>query len=345
MKPAPHSSLAGIIRRLFSVLSSAEFLIWIIGGWILLYVSSMIWTEESFAYFIAALRDNMIVQIPFLFFLISGYLNLLRVSVSVSKKNRTLFLASVLLPSGILIFFTGFFVSAATRHFEWVLARTGDVIKPGWSAGAYKVDAIMPGISERFLDIDIESGKGLFKYEPKVRVRDQRAGTFDIGAFPPARIDGSYFHILNFGLAPNISVSEDAVVKGQEYMPLRILGPGSVDTFEIQPLPYKFMLSLEPERTIQKGMVTASEYNLRYPLYRIRVLEGEKVIAEAVTKESLRFRNLEIGFQEPGFWVQLEIVKDSGVPLIIAGLFMATAGIPLFFFGIGLNFLRRGVSR
>lgn len=319
-----------IPRRLLAIFSSREFLAWMIGAWILVYASSMIWTKESFAYFMTALRDNLLVQIPFVLFLGSGYLNLIKTSASFFKKDKKRFLAVTCLPVGILLFLTGFFISASTRHFEWILAMPGDVVQPPWSSEAYRVETIDPGVAEQFLDIDIESGKGLFRYEPKVRVRDRGGRYYEVGAFPPEKLHDTYFHILNFGLAPNISIFEDAAEQGREFVPLRILGPGSVDTFQIQPLPYKFMLSLEPERTIQKGPIKASEYSIKSPLYRVRVLDGEKVIAEAVTKERMRFRNYELGFHEPGFWVQLEVVKDRGVLFILAGIFLTVTGVPLF---------------
>ncbi|GAB4483804.1 MAG: hypothetical protein OHK006_06120 [Thermodesulfovibrionales bacterium] len=334
MTPVRQSLPVRILSRMLSTLSTKEFLAWIIGAWIILYVSSMIWTKESFAYFVAGLKKNLIVQVPFILFLASGYLNLLRFAVPALKKGARRGLVMTVLPLGALLFLTGFFISASTRSFEWIYVKPGDVVRLPWSPEEYQVETIVPGLAERFLDIDIESGTGLFKYEPKVKIRDHEGEIFEVGAFPPAKIHGSYFHILNFGMAPKLSISENSVVRGEEYVPLRILGPGSVDTFEIQPLPYKFLLSLEPQRTIQKGQMKASEYDMTSPLYRIRVLEGETVIAEEVTKEGVRFKNFEIGFHEPGFWVHFEIVKDRGVLFILAGIFLTVAGGPLFAVGM-----------
>jgi len=343
MSIVPQQLVSGIARKFFRILSSKEFLAWLIGGWILLYVSSMIWTKESFAYFMGALQDNAFVQIPFVLFLVSGFLNLIIGSAHVFKADKMRFIAVTLFPLGIMLFLTGFFISATTRDLKWILIQAGDTIQPQWGSAAYRVESIDPGVRERFLDIDIESGRGFFKYEPKVTVRDRSSGTFEIGAFPPKRIGNTYYHILNFGLAPNISLSENGVLQAREYVPLRILGPDSVDTFEIQSLPYKFMLSLEPERTIQKGGMQAREFDINSPRYRVRVLEGEKVVAEEITKQSIRFHNLEMGFSDPGFWVMLEIVKDYGVLIILAGLLVAAAGMPLFIAGTLVMLFKKNV--
>jgi hypothetical protein len=289
------------------------------------------------------LGSSRMIQALFIIFLVSGYLNFLRAAVFHLRKNIGRSLLLLVLPLGVLIFLTGFFISGTSRQTEWLVVRNGEFVQPRWSSEQYRVDAIRPGIKERFLDIDLENNGGLFKYEPKVTVSDRLARTFEIGAFPPTKIVDTYLHVLNFGLAPGISFSEDGEEKARDYVPLKILGPNSTDTFSLQPLPYKFLISLEPEKTLQKGTLKAQEFNIRSPLYRIRVLEGEKVIAEAVSKDSIAFNNMKLGFFEPGFWVQLEVVKDRGVPLVIGGIFLALAGIPAFFFGVLVNIIRKNI--
>jgi len=340
----------GVLRSMFKVikataglLSSSAFLIWLIGGWILYYVSSMIWTKESFAYFIAGMGSNLFIKIPFLLFLLSGYLHFIRVFIRTFRMNKGQLLTGVFLHIGILLFFTGFFISASARQFDWIVAGAGDSIQPKWSTEKYRMKAIDPGLKERFLDIDIGSGKGLFKYEPKFTLQDRLSRTFEVGAFPATKIDDTYYHILNFGLSPGMSLSEGDEVKAQGRVPLKILGPGSTDFFEIQPLPYKFLISLEPEKVIRKGALKASEFNIRSPLYRVRVLEGEKVIAEAVSKESILFNNMKLVFFEPGYWVQMEVVKDRGVPFIISGIFLIAAGLPLFMIGVALRIIQKNI--
>ncbi len=330
-----------IAAQCLRLLSSMEFLAWIIGSWILLYSSSMIWTRESFSYFMNALRSSLAVQMPFVLFLVSGCLNLGRVSASLLRRGRRRFLTMTVLPLGGLVFLAGFFVSGTTRQFDWIVVKAGDVMQAPWSADRYYVQSIDPGVRDRFLDIDIESGRGLFAYEPKVVVRDEQARTSDIGAFPPVNLDGTYYHVLNFGLAPQISISEAGAIQAREYVPLRILGPGSVDTLTIEPLPYRFLFSLEPIRTIQKGETKASEYSLRSPLYRVRVLEGEQLVKEEVSREGIHLNGVTIWVHDSGFWVQMEAVRDHGVLLIVGGILLAAAGLPLFVVGAVLLLKRR----
>lgn len=327
--------------RILTLFSTREMLFWLMGLWIIYYTSAMIWDREAFAHFISRLKLNLVMQLPFLLFLFSGYLNLVRAFRSAWRESAVKILLSGALPLGLLLVFTGVFISITTRQLEWIMAMPGDSIQPRWVDFGYKVEEIDPGIKERILDTDSDEGSGLFKYEPKITVKDKRSVVHKIGAFPPSKIGDSFFHVLNFGLAPFLSISEQGVVKGQEYVPLKILAPGSSDSFEIQPLPYKFLISLEPDKVYQKGTVKAAEYNTRDPLYRIRVMEGQELIAEDITREQLHFKNMTLGLQKPVFWVQLEAVKDRGVYFILVGLFLLSAGIPLYCVQLLLRIFRK----
>lgn len=323
---------AGFISRAIRLLSSATFLFRIAGVWIAYYVLSAIWTEGAFAAFAYGLSENPLVQVPFLLFLISGFLNLVRMLREEAGKGIARLVTKMLLPFGVFILLAGYFISLSTRQFDWVIAAEGHTFKPPWGDESFTVSGIRPGIKESFLDSDEmgKSGSDIFAYEPKATIVDSASKPVVIGAFPPARIGNSYGHILNFGLAPGIRLTEGDELKQEGYMPLRLLPPGNNDSFEIQPYPYLFEVSLEPEKVIEKGRTRASQYNLKLPRYRVRVLKGEKTIAEDVSTDRLSFDNLTISFFEPTYWIQIELVKDRGALLVLAGLFLTAVGIPIY---------------
>lgn len=329
-------SMFKVIKATAGLLSSSAFLIWLTGGWIVFYVFSSIWMKDAFAYFVEALKESYLIQVPFLLFLLSGWLNLVRASCFLFPKGKRRFIVWVMLPLGMILFFTGFFISITTRQFEWLMVGLEHVVQPKWGRESYKVVDFQSGMKERFLDMDLgtETGKGIFSFEPKIKFVDRNSRSFEAGAFPPVKFDETYFHILNFGLAPGVRFLENGIVKDEGYMPLRIINPGSADSFEIKPYPYKFLVSLEPERIIRKGKTEAGEYNIRVPKYKVRVFEGDKVIAEAVSKEGIQFKNLNLTFFDPTFWIQLEIARDYGYPGILAGIFLIAIGIPLYLFQV-----------
>ncbi len=333
MKPA-----ARIIRGLLNTLSSKVFLIWIVGGWITYYVLSAIWIEEAFAYFVLGIGKNILIQFMFVLFLLCGYLNLIRVSKDMLKKGITKLISWVLFSAGIMVFCTGFFVSLASRQSEWILAGEGHVVRPKWSSQELIVSHVDAGLKESFLDSGIEAGLGIFQYEPILTVSNAESGSYAIGAFPPARIGDTYYHILNFGIAPGLRFSEGENVLDEGYMPLRILPPGNSDFFEIQGYPYRFSVSLKAWRAFQQAGVSVNEYNMKNPNYNVKVFRGEKVLAEGDPNDGLHFEAYSLRFVEPTFWIQVEAVKDQGVMIIIAGVLFTALGflsllVRIAFFG------------
>ena len=315
------------IKSFFSIFSSKVFLLWMIGGWIVYYVLSSIWMEEAFGGFAAGIGKNPLIQIPFVIFLIAGYLNLIRASMKVLKKGKVQFFAWIILPLGLLIFFTGFFLSLCFRESGQRMIGEGDIIKPPWVKETYRVTGIEPGLKESLPDSDMD--KSFFLHEPKLTLMDKNSDSHSVGAFPPVNIDGTYYHILNFGIAPGIKLFQGSNNRFAGYKPLRILSPGKSDFFEIQPYPYRFLVSLEPERTFQKGGSNLSEFNISKPVYRARVFRGEKVIAEGDSRGGIHFDGFRLFFVEHTFWALLEAAKDPGLPVLRLGILLIAAGIPL----------------
>ena len=316
-----------IIKKLFNVLSSKAFLLWLIGGWIVYYVLSSIWEKEAFGGFAAGINKNPLIQVPFVMFLISGYLNLIRGSKDVFKKRKIQFLAWLVLPVGTLLFLTGFFLSLYLRQSGQTILGEGDVISPPWVSETYKVADIKPGLRESLLDTAVD--RGIFAHEPEITLLDKSMNSFKVGAFPPTKIDGTYYHILNFGIAPGIRLLQDGRIRSEGYMPLRILVLGSSDFFEIPPYPYRFLISLEPEKTFQKAELSVSMFNFKTPVYRIRVFKGEKLIAEGNSRRGIKFDDLALHFFDHTFWVSLKAARDPGRPVMLSGILLIAAGVPI----------------
>jgi hypothetical protein len=160
-----------IIKKLFNILSSKAFLLWLIGGWIVYYVLSSIWVKEAFGGFAAGISKNPLIQIPFVMFLISGYLNLLRTSAGIIKKGKFQFFVWLLLPAGALLFLTGFFLSLYLRQSGQKILGEGDVISPPWVSETYNVTDIKPGLRESLLDTAVD--RGIFAHEPEITLLDK----------------------------------------------------------------------------------------------------------------------------------------------------------------------------
>jgi hypothetical protein len=317
------------LKQLLTILSSQVFLLWLVGGWIIYYVVSAIWREEAFAGFVSGIGNNIFVQALFIIFLLSGYLNLFRTAKDIFRRGKLNFLSWIILPLGLLLFFTAFFLSILTRETVRSVVGEGNLIKPPWVEKGYRVTRIEPGLKENILDR--ESDTGIFAYEPNMTVIDQSNKTHRIGAFPPSKIYGMYYHILNFGIAPGVRLLEGNTEREKGYMPLRILVLESSDFFEMPPLPYRFLIRMKPEKSILKNGVLASQYNLKEPVYNVRVFKGDTIVTESDSQEKIRFDNFTLEFFTPTFWILLVAVNDPALPILRLGLLLITIGIPLSF--------------
>jgi hypothetical protein len=215
----------------------------------------------------------------------------------------------------------------------------GDLIDPPWIKEQYRIIRIDPGLKDHLTDGDAASE--IFAYEPTLTIMDKSSRTLDVGAFPPAKYQNTYFHILNFGIAPGVRLFRQNRIVNEGYMILRIITPGSSDFFEIPPYPYRFLVSMEPEKTVLQEQTRTSLFNLKDPVFRVRAMEGEKVLAEGDPREGLKINDLTLYFFKPTFWVQLEAVKDPGVSVMHIGVILITLGIPLSSILLGVSIFRR----
>lgn len=330
------NKITNILKSLFHILSSKAFLLWLIGGWLLYYVASAIWIDEAFAFFVSGVKENIIVQIPFVLFLICGYLNLIRVLKDKFKDSRLGFIAWFMLSIGVMLYFSGFFLSMTMRQSDNRLVGEGDVVRFPWSAESFHISSIKPGLKDRFRKSDISD---LLDSEPQITITDSSSNAYEIGAYPPGKMGSTYSHILNFGIAPGIRFYKNNILLNEGYMALRLFPPGKSDFFELQPHPYRFLVNLAPELTDNSRHHPEPVFNLINPVYSTRVFSGEKIVAEGNSGESINFDEFGLQFFKHKYWIQLESAKDPGIPVMKFGIFIFVFGIPIYLLRLVISVL------
>lgn len=326
--------------RLARALSSKAFLIWLVGGWILYYVSFAVWSKEAFAGFVGGLGRNPLVIIPYVLFLISLVLNIKRAFRESLKKGVMFSVLRIPLWAGAVVFLTGFLLSAMFRTHLTELVGEGDVIDLPWSKTQLFVYGIEPGLREDTLEMETESS--VFEYEPKVMLDDGKR-QYEVGAFPPKRITGIYYHILDFGIGPGIRLSEGKETLVEGYMAVKLLPPGVVDGFDIPSYPYKISLRIAPDKVIQRGQSTAKLYNFGRLSYDVEVVKGEELIFSGNSKDGVFFDGLTLDFHRPFYWVNLEIARDPGILPVTTGIALISLGAPLW--ALSFAFRRKSAKR
>jgi hypothetical protein len=311
-----------IAKSIYRLLSSPSFLIWLAGGWLMYYTFSAIWFEEAFASFVSGTTENILLKIPFVAFLLSGYLNVVRAFKSRLQQSRTGFAAWFISSTGILLYLTGFFLSLQLRQYESLLIGSGDMLRTSWMSETYRVASVDPGIKEHIT----VSGEDtpVLEREPRVVLTDSRSRRWSIGAYPPARRGLTYLHILNTGIAPGVQLYENDRLIQKGYMALRLLPPGQSDFFDIAPYPYRFLTALSPSES------AANVFDISNPIYNTRVFKGEKLIAEQKSSSFVKFDRYELRYFKPKYWAQVEVARDPGIPLMRLGIFLAVFSLPVY---------------
>lgn len=306
---------------------SMDALFWMAAAWVLYYVIFAIWTPEAFAAWRMSLGEDATVMYLYLYFLLVALINLLRQINAHLKRSALAAPLWSVLPVGVFLYLLGFFLSAVFSAGGDRYVGVGDAVSPPWDRLDLSVGAVEPGLPEEVVDVDAEESL-ILAYEPRVYL-DGQGVRHEVGVFPPTRVGKTYFHIMDFGVGPGVRILRGSRVVAERYMLQRILPPGAQDAFEVPPLPYRFVISLMPVRTIEKNGAEARVYRPSEPNYRVVVEQGGEILFDGDTSGEIAFDGLRAEFLKPDYWVRLEGQRNAGYRILALGIGLMTLGLPM----------------
>lgn len=310
-------------------LLSPPALFWMAAAWVFLYVSYSLWSKEAFGAYVLMLSTNPLLQLPYLVFIVSGSANLWRFAASRFRTSPLSAAAWVILPTGVLVYLMGFFMSAVMAQSGIKLVGLGDVVRPPWQQELYRVSSVSSGLAAEVMDMEAE-GSPIFTFEPEIYL-DTPGGQRRVGVFPPSRIGRTYYHILDFGIAPLVRVTRQGRSVSEGLVVMNLLPPGRTDSFTLNALPaYRMIVSMMPKREMSKGGQVASVYEPMTPAYRVVVQKGDETVFDGDTVDPVVFDGLVLEFGPPGYWIRLEASRNLGIVFIYAGVILIVLGSPLF---------------
>jgi len=317
------------LQIIYRILSSTRLTIGIPAMFVFYYITVAIWSGEAFGKYIILISSDNRARAIYCIFLINISLVILNRLWSLRRSIFRLLLRSPLY-IGFILFLLSSFLSINLRDTRWMLLGEGDVIRLPWDRVSYRVMRIESALES---DVTRRSDSPVFDYEPYVWLLDSIGQTHRIGAFPARRINNTYMHILNFGIAPVIELREGKRVIASGPVALRLIPFGGTDSFEIRE--YKFNLKVMPNSIIKddRGEITR-RYDLQRPEYHIQVIKGDRLILEGISDDEIRFDSNVMRFYRPIFWIQLELVHDPVYPFFIISLLMTIIGMIIFPFSL-----------
>jgi hypothetical protein len=298
------------------------------GGWVFYYVTIAIWSEEALSRFVTTLLNNGIVQLITLLFLLDLLVYVVRTAMKIAAANKWMLLLWLPLYLGLLLFFTGFFINSVMLKDGVIIVGEGDTIAPPWGEASVLVEQIDPGLKDELLGVDSPEST-IFQYEPTVVLRDS-LNEYTVRGFAPTKIGSTYYHVLDFGLAPGIRLTGENRVLIESHVIQRLLPPGKIDSFLLGNLPYRVEIRIASSRTVKKGTTEAPVYNLANLRFNTLVYRGENQIYEGLSGEGIPFDGMNLEFAPHIYWVRVEAARRPGMIPLVLGLPLILIGFPFW---------------
>jgi len=312
------------IAALLSFFRSRVLTVWLVGIFILYYLTVAVWSKEAFVVVITGLSHGILLRTLFVLL----FLNVLARTTGRIRRELERSKARVLLRmplyAAVLLFLCMFFMSLNTRQSVWMIRGEGDPVDFPWERGSLRIVEVTSALKQRAVR---KEGSRIFDHEPSLTVVNPSGQRYRIDAFPPTKVGRTYLHVLNFGIGPDIELQREGRTIFRSFVALRLTPFGAVDVFQPPGLPFRFHLTILPNgvRPVEKEL--EREYDLSRPRYRVEVMRGDSVIAQGETERMLRFGDdMAIRFEKPSDWVLLEAVYDPFYPGYVASLLLLLAG-------------------
>jgi len=312
-----------ILRKAFS--PAAMF--WLLAAWVFLYATMAIWSKEAFAGYMRRLPDELILQIPFVVFILVATGNFIGYCISRFRSSWLSAPLWLLAPAGCLLFILGFFLSAVSSDSNRIFVGTQSMVQPPWQKGSYIVSRIDTGLKDEIVDIREDYGL-IFSLSPRLYL-DGEGLRHEVGVFPPTKVENTYYHIMDFGLAPGVRISREGRVLTEGFVIQKILPPGLRDSFELKPFPYRFAIKMLPVREMTKAGEKLGVFNLKDPLYSVVIEKGEEIVFDGDSSGPIELDGLSISFYGPDYWFWLEGARNPGYMVLASGILLLVTGVPL----------------
>ncbi|RMG69246.1 MAG: hypothetical protein D6710_09190 [Nitrospirae bacterium] len=247
------------------------------------------------------------------------------------KLRRWSVIPGTLLRAGFVVLLLALMLSYNLRVSEKVVLHKGALLELG--NRPVRVKAIEPDMSEEFLQV---GEKSTFKLSEVSLLLDDGDKIHRVGSGFPSFLEGHYLRVIHLGLYQELKVKDGRGEFSSGYA-LDVFPPGKTAVVTLPERDYFLTLTLYPERTIKKGILTGRQYNLKELTFKVLVQKNKKILAEGLIKEGQtgRLAGWEIGIPKGGYYAELLIVKDPVYPLLLAGLGLLLSGLflmPVRFF-------------
>ena len=228
---------------------------------------------------------------------------------------------------GLVVVLTSLLFSMQLRKVETKVLRAGeDTVFFGNTVMIASVD---PDLPDDFLQVGDDGTLMLERVSAKIISGGKTSTTTSRS---PERMGGLYYRVVHVGY------SQPVVVRGtgkpfEGVLNLDILPPGKTQVVSLPSTEAFLTLTLEPERTITKGLFKGKQYNLQKPIYRVVVQKGREqnktrgFVARPKAEGGSGGISILLGEAAP--YVAVQAVRDPALFWIHLGALLTLGGLAM----------------
>lgn len=151
------------------------------------------------------------------------------------------------------------------------------------------------------------------------------------------KINGARIRHTGFGFAPEVLLFDmKSGAISRQVAVINIFPPGREDYLEIKTGfgIYKMYVQIIADPVRGKDRVYNRSMNLVDPIFKVRVTWLDQTVYEGMLKkgENIRLGDTNISFSGVKYWLAIEVVKDPGEMIVIAGLVAMALGLAMRLF-------------
>lgn len=233
-----------------------------------------------------------------------------------ARKGRFSFIPGTVMRLGLVVFMVSLLVSTHVRRSEEVLLGEGweaDVM--GRKVKLIGVAAPLPG---EFLQV---SDRDVFRLG-RVEARLAMSGSeFAVTAGYPAESGGLLWRVTHVGYMRRLRAGSS-----EREVALDVLPPGRTQALSVAGGGPEYVLRLLPEKTLTKGLLKGSLYNLADPRFGLKLKAGPGAVTLRTGQEAV-LGGVPVSLEGGSLYVKVLSVYDPALPWLRAGLILTVAGM------------------
>jgi cytochrome c biogenesis protein len=252
--------------------------------------------------------------------------------VIAGQKGTTAFWGSLVFHIGLIVcFFAGPVSVYTTFRGELVMPENVDLpLREGFASHVGKDISSLPDVRVMIHDVKAEFFKGIFEYDFTgiLTVRDAlRRESYPFAVNRPVNYRGYQFSLHEYGFSPRIVIEKEGEKIFDYYLNLR--HPEEGDQFEIVDEGLTALVMFFPDFFREGDRIGSKSRLPSNPVVMVKLYRNDTEIAKGLLNpgDEQNFEQYRLAFIDYKQWVNLVVVRESGITVVLIGFLIGVVGL------------------